>query len=183
MRASVPVTDVWQTHGIVDVRFGCQSLSRSGFYRVALRVSTGNLINPEDIIGVSDTIHVMINSDFQMQIRSQYALPCHDQLLVFYRHPACTGTNDRIRLYAKIYRNVTALIARPFRMDYIGEQQLVPDRNVVAFGCPQLEQLLFDALCFRYVNIADDKSVTEIAETCIPRHTTSSMFLHSHRSI
>jgi len=173
VRASVAVTDVWQTHGIVDASFGCQSLSRSGFYRIALRVSSGNVINADDIIGVSDRIHVMTNADFQLQIRSQYAVPCRQQVLVFYRHPSCTGTHDRIRLYAKIYSNVSVSIARPFRMDYIGEQQVAGDRNVVAFACRSLEERLFDALCFRYVNIADDKSVTEISESCIPRHATS----------
>lgn len=174
VHASIPVTDVWQAQGIVDARFGCQSLSRAGFYRIALRVSGGNILNADDVIGVSNTMHVMVNTDFYLQVRSQFALPCDDQLLVFYRHPACIGHSDRIRLYAKIYHNVSAPIARPFRMDYIGEQQVVADRNVVAFACGLLEQRLFDALCFRYVNIADDKAVTEITETCIPRHTTSS---------
>lgn len=177
IRSSSPVTDVWQTHGIIDVRFGCQALSRPGFYRVALR--TGE----DDVIGVSNVIHVTMNTDFQLQVGAQYArphCPAGGHFAVFYQHPVCTGANDRVRLFAKVSANVSASASgRPYRLDYLGEQPLASasssSSSSLALPCQLIDgRHDFDALCFRYVNIADDKSVTDISQVCIPSHNTSS---------
>ena len=179
IRASVAIdSTIWQTRD-VDVRFGCDVLSHPGFYRVVI-VSAGS---PADVIGMSQAIHVTMNPEFQMQIRVKQALPCGRELHVFYRRPECSGRRDRIRLYGKLYSNVSASIDAPFRLHYITEKVINPSRNLIAFPCQLFDPPpppygsappVYDAYCFRYVNTAPNNAIIEISQTCIPTHNQSS---------
>ena len=163
VRATQSIPDVWQVAGLVkDVRFDCNALDHPGFYRILIISSFDEII-----IGSSNPIQVLLNTDFQLQLRAKFVRPCSRELPIFYRRPVClNGTAaDRVRFYAKTFANDT--------MDYVGERILETDKSVVAVPCRLFDGRTFDAVCFRYVNTAADGVSVELIETCIPGEKTS----------
>lgn len=172
LRSTQLVPNFWQTGGVgTDVRFDCQTLDHPGYYRVYLREEQDD----DHLIGTSDSIHVDLNEEFQLQVRAKFALPCHRELPVFYHRPACvTGAQDRVRVYGKTF--ASNFSSSDYTLNYIGEKILDPNRSVVALPCAMLDGWNFDLLCFTYVTLASsDGAVIDIIQTCIPNQNTSSM--------
>ena len=170
VRASQSVLNIWQTGGTgTDILFDCQALDLPGYYRIFVLADQ----EEEDLIGSSESIHVQLNEDFQLQVRAKYAAPCRRELPVFYRRPACvTGSQDRVRLYGKNF--TSNFSSSDFTLRYIGEKVLDPNRSAAAISCQLLEDWAFDSLCFHYVTLAQtDGAVIEISQTCIPNQNTS----------
>lgn len=164
-RASQPVRDVWQVAGLVtDIRFECQSLDHPGLYRVLLTADDAS------VIGSSQSIRVHPNEEFQLQVRSRFALPCRRELTLFYRRPqqCILGGPDRVRIYGKSYATNVS-----FTFDYIGEKLLEQNKSATSLPCQMLDGWKFDWLCFRYVHFASDGAPIETTQTCIPSQNTS----------
>lgn len=182
VRATQTVANVWQTGGTgADIRFDCQTLDHLGYYRIVVR--EGNDLEGDNWIGISETIHVRLNEEFQLQVRPNFARPCRRELTIFYRRPAAcvTGEQDRVRLYGKTFAsNLTSL---DFSLSYIGEKRLERNRSAIGLSCQMLDGWIFDSLCFHYVILASsDGAVVDVTQTCIPSQNTSSKLKITRRT-
>ena len=157
---TLPVLNISNPKG--NYSYGCDVFDVSGVYRTVLKSS----YNSTEVIASSEIMDVKWSNNYPISIFKGTVFPCNGHLSVLYVHPQCTGTNDKIRMYA-LRRHVVASMAVPLEHHYVTERRADPDKTFAVFDCDLFSTTAI-GYCFVYVSMSRDGEITEQNKTCMP---------------